>query len=61
MRLRVRIPQVDPMIYQMPEECPWEGCHGKHFKPHQQRCSNLTFVQPEPKPPIMAEKQHFYN
>ena len=38
MRLRVRIPNVEPELYQMPTECPYEGCHGTAFKQHQEGC-----------------------
>lgn len=38
MRLKVRIPNVEPGLYQMPTECPHEGCQGTAFKQHQDRC-----------------------
>jgi len=38
MRLKVRIPKVEPGVYQMPNECPYEGCHGRAFKQHQEGC-----------------------
>jgi len=38
MRLRVRIPTVEPTLYQMPTECSYEGCHGTVFKMHQEGC-----------------------
>jgi len=38
MRLKVRIPNVEPELYQMPTECPYERCHGKAFKQHQKGC-----------------------
>jgi transposase-like protein len=38
MRLRVNIPQVDPTVMDAPEVCPYEGCDGEYFKPHQQHC-----------------------
>lgn len=38
MRLKVRIPKVEPGVYQMPNECPYEGCHGSAFKQHQEGC-----------------------
>lgn len=38
MRMRLRIPQVKPEIYREPEVCPYEGCGGRHFKVHEQRC-----------------------
>lgn len=33
MRLKVRLPIVDPDAYEMPETCPY-GCGGEHFRPH---------------------------
>jgi transposase-like protein len=38
MRLKVRITNVEPELYQMPTECPYEGCHGRVFKQHQKGC-----------------------
>jgi len=38
MRLKVRIPKVEPELYQMPTECLQEGCHGTAFKQHQEGC-----------------------
>ena len=38
MRLKVRIPNVEPEFYQMPTECPYEDCHGTAFKEHQKGC-----------------------
>jgi transposase-like protein len=37
MRISVRLPQVKPDEYQMPEECRYEGCDGRHYKPHTQK------------------------
>lgn len=34
MRIRVRLPKVEPSVYSYPEECPYKGCTGHHFKPH---------------------------
>ena len=34
MRMRVRLPKVEPNVYNYPKECPYEGCDGHHFKPH---------------------------
>lgn len=34
MRIRVRLPTVEPSVYSHPEECPYEGCDGRFFKPH---------------------------
>lgn len=33
MRLQVRVPKVEPDIYEMPETCPYE-CGSVHFRPH---------------------------
>ena len=34
MRIRVRLPKVEPGVYDKPERCPHEGCEGQHYKPH---------------------------
>jgi transposase-like protein len=34
MRIRVRLPQVQPDHYDWPRRCPREGCDGRHFKAH---------------------------
>jgi hypothetical protein len=34
MRIEVRLPKVEPEVYDMPEQCPYEQCGGKHYKPH---------------------------
>jgi len=34
MRIQVRLPKVVPSVYDELEECPKEGCNGRHFKPH---------------------------
>jgi len=34
MRIRVRLPQVQPDQYDWPTRCPQEGCAGQHFKAH---------------------------
>ena len=34
MRISVRLPKVEPTEYDQPEECPYEGCQGRHFKPY---------------------------
>ena len=34
MRIRVRLPKVEPDVYDKPEQCPYEECEGQHFKPH---------------------------
>ncbi len=34
MRIKVRLPKVEPDQYTWPTECPQEDCHGHHFKPH---------------------------
>jgi transposase-like protein len=33
MRLKVRLPKVEPDVYEMPETCPY-GCGSTHFRPH---------------------------
>ena len=38
MRLRVRIPQVNPEALEPPEVCSYGDCDGQHFKLHQQHC-----------------------
>ncbi len=38
MRMRLRIPQVEPELYGEAEVCPYKGCGGRHFKLHEQRC-----------------------
>ena len=34
MRIRVRLPTVEPGEYSRPKECPYEGCGGRFFRPH---------------------------
>ena len=34
MRIRVRLPKVEPDQCEWPAVCPHEGCGGYHFKPH---------------------------
>ena len=34
MRIRVRLPRVEPDVYGYPEECPYKGCDGRFFKAH---------------------------
>jgi transposase-like protein len=36
MRLRIRLPEVRPEEYAVPERCPY-GCGGRHFRLHQRR------------------------
>jgi len=38
MRFRVHVPPVDPAAMRVPNECPDDECHGRHFKPHQMGC-----------------------
>ena len=38
MRLRVRIPTVEPTVMKPPVECPYEECEGQWFKTNQQHC-----------------------
>lgn len=42
MRLRVRIPPVEPKVMEGPQECPNAGCESKWFKPHQQHCDKAV-------------------
>ncbi len=39
MRLRMRLPQVEPDSYEDPTVCPHAACSGQHFKVHQQTCA----------------------
>jgi transposase-like protein len=34
MRIRVRLPKVEPEEYRLPKKCPYDGCDGRFFKPH---------------------------
>ena len=34
MRVRVRLPKVEPSVYSYPKECLYKGCDSHHFKPH---------------------------
>ena len=34
MRIRVRLPTVEPEVYGYPTACPYEGCAGRFFKRH---------------------------
>jgi len=34
MRLQVRLPKIQPDEYEVPEQCPYEGCNGDTLKPH---------------------------
>ena len=38
MRVRARIPSVEPAVMNPPTVCPNKECQGKHFKAHQKRC-----------------------
>lgn len=38
MRVRARIPEVEIVVMEEPEECPYDECEGKYFKPHQKPC-----------------------
>ena len=42
MRLRMRLPEVKPAEYQLPDRCPHEDCEGEYFKAHQQRCEKAV-------------------
>jgi len=37
MRIKVQLPKVDPTNCKEPEECPYEDCKGRYFKPHGQK------------------------
>lgn len=39
MRIRMCLPKVDPDAFELPEECPYDSCHGPHFKSHQSECA----------------------
>jgi hypothetical protein len=39
MRLSVRISPVEPGVYELPEQCPYAGCEGRHFEVHQEHCA----------------------
>jgi len=34
MRIKVQLPKVQSDRYEEPAECPYEGCHGRHFRRH---------------------------
>ena len=34
MRIKVQLPKVDAEVCEVPEECPYEGCEGRNYKPH---------------------------
>ena len=36
MRLQLILPHVEPTEFEMPLECPYKDCHGKHFRHHQE-------------------------
>lgn len=46
MRIRMRLPKVEPETYELPEECPYDSCHGEHFKSHQSEC-NKELLDPD--------------
>jgi len=39
MRVRARIPRLEPDVMQPPTVCPYEGCQGEYFKLHDHRCA----------------------
>lgn len=39
MRVRARIPRLEPDVMQPPRVCPYEGCQGEYFKMHDHRCA----------------------
>ena len=34
MRIEVRLPKIEPETYDVPKQCPYEKCDGKHHKPY---------------------------
>jgi transposase-like protein len=46
MRIRVRLPKVEPRVYSYPEACPYRGCDGQHFKAHGLRGERKTVRDP---------------
>lgn len=46
MRLRMRLPEVRPGDYQVPDVCPYDDCEGEYFKTHQQHCQK-SVLDPE--------------
>jgi len=34
MRIQVRLPNIQPDAFEVPEQCPYEGCSDDSFKPH---------------------------
>ena len=38
MRLKVRIPRVNPEVIPVPDQCPYQDCDAEHFKLHQYDC-----------------------
>ena len=36
MRLQLILPRVEPSTMKLPLVCPYEGCHGRHFRHHQE-------------------------
>lgn len=38
MRVRARIPTLEPTVIQAPTVCPYEDCQGSYFKMHQDQC-----------------------
>ncbi|MBE2196401.1 MAG: transposase [Anaerolinea sp.] len=34
MRIQVRLPKIQPNEYELPKQCPYDGCSGDAFKPH---------------------------
>ena len=39
MRIRARIPSVNPSVTKPPSVCPYDDCQGTYFKVHQKQCS----------------------
>lgn len=47
MRIKVRLPKVEPDQYDRPSDCPKEGCHSHHFKPHGVRGQRKRIRDPQ--------------
>lgn len=46
MRIRVRLPKVEPDQYDWPVVCPYESCDGHHFKPHGVKGERKAILDP---------------
>jgi len=45
MRLKLILPKVEPKEYELPKECPKDGCHGMRFIPRQEVSKKLVDTQ----------------